>query len=67
MAKRTYEQWRTDLVECLKELYGATTEEMQRYVEQTDSDNAWREMFDDGLTPDDAADEERHAAIWAGA
>ena len=64
--QRTFEEWKADLIECLMEMYAATKEEMVAYVRDT-GDECWREMFDDNLTPDDAADEERHAAAWMGA
>ena len=52
-----WDQWKQELAVALGK-YGVDGED---YIRQT-GDECWREMFDDGLTPTDAASEEAWAA-----
>jgi hypothetical protein len=59
----TFEEWKTLLaVELSKafDLQGGVVDGVQ-YIKDT-GDDCWREMFDDGLTPVEAADEEIYAS-----
>lgn len=54
----TWEEWRTALSEEFKRRWGFTLDEYSG----PDNDDCWKEMFEDGLTPREAADEEASAA-----
>lgn len=53
-----FEEWKKELAAALGKTFGMDGEE---YIRQT-GDDCWREMFDDGLSPTDAASEEAYAA-----
>ena len=57
----TFEQWKQELANALEKALGMDAGEGADYIENT-GDDCWREMFDDGLSPTDAADEEAYAA-----
>lgn len=54
----TFEQWKLELADALGRVFDMDGSE---YIRQT-GDDCWREMFDDGLSPTDAAGEELYAA-----
>lgn len=56
----TFEEWKDQLANALAKAYGTTVDEMFTYV--NDASDAWRESYDDGLTPREAADEDVYAA-----
>ena len=63
----TFEEWKAKLaVELSKtfDLEGGVVSGEQ-YIKDTNDDEYWREMFDDGLTPSDAASEEATRAAEA--
>lgn len=53
-----FEQWKTELATALGKTFDMDGAE---YIRQT-GEECWREMFDDGLNPAEAASEEAHAA-----
>lgn len=57
----TFAYWLQRLARELELILGMETGAGAQYVEAT-GDTCWREMFDDGLTPEEAAQEEAHAA-----
>lgn len=59
--KLTFEMWKGRLVMELAGAMQMTIVEARDYVRAT-GDECWRESYDDGLTPREAADEEAHAA-----
>ena len=61
-----YEQWLDQLTHELARVLGMSEEEAATMIEDC-GDDSWRDAYDDGLTPREAADEEAHAAAWMGA
>jgi len=57
----TFEEWKRDLAGELAAMFGWHGYEGVDYIIKT-GDVCWREMFDDGLTPKEAAIEEVQAA-----
>jgi hypothetical protein len=55
------EQWKVALAFELERRFGWEPFEGSNYIAKT-GDDCWREMYDDGLTPSDAAGEEVIAA-----
>ena len=55
-------EWKEAVAVELLKLFGMPIEDARRYI--TDSEQCWREMFADGLTPSEAAEEEADAAAW---
>lgn len=53
-----WEHWKAQLAVELGKTFAMDGDE---YIRQT-GEECWREMFDDGMTPEDAADEEAYAA-----
>lgn len=53
-----FEQWKLHLAVELGRVFDM---DGAKYIEQT-GDDCWREMFDDGLSPADAASEEAYSA-----
>jgi hypothetical protein len=45
----TYRQWKEEVEMCLEELCGMSSEDLPDY--------AYRDAFDDGLSPEDTAEE----------
>ena len=62
----TFEEWLTALAPELAASQSMTLDEAQAYIKDTGPE-CWRDMFEDELSPRDAADEEAHAAAWMGA
>lgn len=60
---RKFEEWKAQLAVELNKTFGLDGEAVDgaKYIEDTGED-CWREMFDDELTPADAASEDAHAA-----
>lgn len=58
----TFEAWKESLATELSKAFKMTTDESVKYIRAT-GDNCWREAFDDGLTPKEAAAEEAWAAM----
>ena len=58
--KLDFEDWKDHVANILARAYGVTVDAMFAYV--TNSSDAWRESYDDGLTPGEAADEDIYAA-----
>lgn len=68
--KLTYEDWRRDLLIEMAKVIGSEPgtdtdpmDEALRYIEATGED-CWREMYDDGMTPREAVDEDGFDAMW---
>lgn len=61
----TFAEWKAELARELASMYGETVEAMAKAI--ADADDAYREMYDDGLTPSQARSEEYDAACWAAA
>ena len=57
----TFENWKGRLIMELTGAMKMTIVEARDYVRAT-GDECWREDYDDGMTPREAADEEAHAA-----
>jgi hypothetical protein len=60
-AAPTFEQWLAALAPELARVYGMSLAEAERYIRDTEPDS-WRDAFEDGITPADAADEEARCA-----
>lgn len=61
----SYEEWKAQLASELCKLFTYTEAEAIEFVESCDDDpGAWRTMFDDGLTPEQAVLEEADACAW---
>ena len=58
----TFDQWKSELATELSKIFGFASDEGERYITAT-GDDCWRESFDDGLSPKEAASEEANAAI----
>ncbi len=56
-----FEQWKAELAVELGKTFGGGLAGGQDYIKGT-GDECWREMFDDGLSPKQAASEEAYAA-----
>lgn len=59
----TFAKWKTELARELASMYGEAVETMAKIID--DAEDAYREMYDDGLTPSQARSEEYDAACWA--
>lgn len=59
----SFDQWKRELAIELASMYGDTVESMGVLIE--DAEEAYREMYDDGLSPSEARSEEYDAACWA--
>lgn len=55
----TFDQWKARAIQALTTVTGWPEAEAAEYVRQ--SEGGWKVMFDDGLTPHEAADEEYYA------
>jgi hypothetical protein len=53
-----FENWKTELAAELGRVFAM---DGAAYIRET-GDDCWREMFDDGLSPADAAREEKYSA-----
>ena len=58
-----FDQWKRGLAAELASMYGETAELMLKIID--DAEDAYREMYDDGLSPSEARSEEHDAACWA--
>lgn len=58
----TWDEWIAALPAALAKIFAMTLDEARSYVEATGADGVWREMFDTGLSPAEAAEEEWCAA-----
>jgi len=58
----TWNAWKFALARALAHAFDVSTDQSQQWVE--DGEDSYREMFDDGLSPDDACAEECDAAAW---
>lgn len=58
----TFEEWKKQLAIELSRVMVVDKVDGADYIRQT-GDDCWREMFDDGLSPADAASEELCAAM----
>ena len=56
----TFDQWKSELAKELGKVFGFSLDEGERYIAATGED-CWRESFDDGLSPKEAAGEEVNA------
>ena len=63
----SFAKWLKALEPELARQLGMTEAEAAVLIQSTGPGDCWREMFDDGLSPEDAAGEEAHAAAWMGA
>lgn len=61
----TFSDWKSELATELAGMYGETRETMLKIID--DAEDAYREMYDDGLSPSQARSEEYDAACWAAA
>ena len=59
----TFDEWKAQLIIELGKTFDIEGSLVvgRRYIEDT-GDDCWREMFEDGLTPSEAASEEAQAA-----
>jgi hypothetical protein len=57
-----FDVWRIALADELSDVFKMTVSEATTYIRDT-GDDCWREMFDDGMTPKEAAGEEAWAAM----
>lgn len=60
--KMTFEQWIDALGPLLDSAFGWETGEGAEYIQKSGAES-WREMYDDGLSPDDAVSEEKWASM----
>lgn len=60
----TYPEWLKALEPELAKVFGMTVAEAAAFIQGTGPGDCWKEMFDDGLSPSDAADAEADAAEW---
>lgn len=58
-----FERWKWKVGDEIARVFGWALIDGRKYVEATDDGENWREMFDDGLSPEDAAGEEALAAM----
>ena len=61
----SFDDWKRELTMELAGMYGETTDAMANVIDE--AEDAYREMYDDGLTPSQARSEEYDAACWAAA
>jgi len=59
-----FQVWLIALADALSDVFKMTVSEAQAYIRQT-GEECWRESFNDGLTPKEAAAEEAWAAMWS--
>lgn len=59
----SFAEWKRELARELASMYGDSLEAMGAMIE--DAEDAYREMYDDGLSPSEARSEEYDAACWA--
>lgn len=60
-----YDEWLPALAAELASMYGEPVDDVMKRLR--DAEDAYREMYDDGLSPSEARSEEYDAACWAAA
>ena len=58
----TFDTWKAQLATELADYFKMSMDEATKYIADTGED-CWREAFDDGVTPKEAAAEEAWAAL----
>ncbi len=57
-----FDQWKRELAAELASMYGEPVDLMLKNID--DAEEAYREMYDDGMSPSEARSEEYDAACW---
>ncbi len=58
----TFNHWKAEVGEELAAIFGWSLAAGRDYMKVTDDGQNWREMYNDGLSPEEAASEEALAA-----